>query len=179
MTSRLPAAVLAAVMIAASSAAMAQAHSTSLASCPPRQPVLRHAIVSGDESYSTHPEEARFQSTHYSRLHQMPLFGVDPLEEKVDAAFGVAESWEYLPGAKGMTVKIRDGLTFNDGTPITVDDVVFSLQLTASKFADSQISGTLQGLGISAKAIDRRTVQIDFAKGSPTFDLELSPLVFP
>jgi ABC-type transport system substrate-binding protein len=179
MTSRLPAAVLAAVMIAASSAAMAQAHSTSLASCPPRQPVLRLAIVSGDESYSTHPAEARFQSTHYSRLHQMPLFGVDPLEEKVDAAFGVAESWEYLPGAKGMTVKIRDGLTFNDSTPITVEDVVFSLQLTASKFADSQISGTLQGLGVSAKVIDRRTVQIDFAKGSPTFDQELSPLVFP
>ena len=69
--------------------------------------MLRLAIVSGDESYSTHPAEARFQSTHYSRLHQMPLFGVDPLEEKIDPAYGVAESWEYLPGAKGMIVKIR------------------------------------------------------------------------
>ena len=59
-----------------------QAQTASLASCPPRQPVLRLAIVSGDESYSTHPAEARFQSTHYSRLHQMPLFGVDPLEDE-------------------------------------------------------------------------------------------------
>jgi ABC-type transport system substrate-binding protein len=179
MGSPLPIGRIAAIFIATCSTATAQAQSTSLASCPPRQPILRLAIVSGDESYSTHPAEARFQSTHYSRLHQMPLFGVDPLEEKVDAAFGVAESWDYLPGAKGMILKIRDALTFNDGTPITVDDVVFSIKLTASKFADSQISGTLQGLGVSAKVIDRRTIQIDFAMGSPTFDLELSPLVFP
>lgn len=175
--------VLTAVVVLMTSTALApkaQAQaSTSLDSCPPRQPVLRLAIVSGDESYSTHPAEARFQSTHYSRLHQMPLFGVDPLEEKIDPAYGVAESWEYLPGAKGLIVKIRDGLTFNNGAPITVDDVVFSIELLSSKFADSQISGTLKGVGVTAKVIDAKTVRIDFAKGSPTFDLELSPLVFP
>jgi ABC-type transport system substrate-binding protein len=174
----LTAAIIVAVMVVGP-APTALAQTKSLDSCPPRQPVLRLAIVSGDESYSTHPAEARFQSTHYSRLHQMPLFGVDPLEEKIDASYGAAESWEYLPGAKGMIVKIREGLTFNNGTPITVGDVVFSLELTSSKFADTQISGTLQGIGVRAKAIDARTVQIDFNKGSPTFDLEMSPLVFP
>lgn len=161
------------------STASAQTKSTSLESCPPRQPVLRLAIVSGDESYSTHPSEARFQSTHYSRLHQMPLFGVDPLEQKIDPTYGIADSWEYLPGARGMVVKIKDGLTFNNGAPITVEDVVFSLELTGSKHADSQIAGTLAGIGVSAKVVDARTVRIDFKKGSPTFDLEMSPLVFP
>jgi peptide/nickel transport system substrate-binding protein len=152
---------------------------TSLSACPARQPVLRLAVVSGDESYSTHPAEARFQSTHYSRLHQTPLFGVDPLEEKLDPSYGAAESWQYLPGAKGMVVKLRDGLTFNNGTPITVDDVLFSINLLQSRFADSQIAGTLKGIGVKAKALNAKTVQIDFDKGSPTFDLELSPLVFP
>lgn len=174
---------LAAVVIAAvmgtGTVPTALAQSASLDSCPPRQPVLHLAIVSGDESYSTHPSEARFQSTHYSRLHQMPLFGVDPLEEKIDPAYGVAESWTYLPGAKGMIVKIKDGLTYNNGAPITAEDVVYSLELTSSKFADSQISGTLVGIGAKARVLDARTVQIDFNKGSPTFDLEMSPLVFP
>jgi ABC-type transport system substrate-binding protein len=109
----------------------------------------------------------------------MPLFGVDPLEDKIDPSYGVAESWTYLPGAKGMIVKIRSGLTFNNGAPITVEDVLFSINLLQSKFADSQIAGTLKGIGVKAKALDDRTVQIDFDKGSPTFDLELSPLVFP
>lgn len=175
----LMASMIALTTISPVTSALAQTASTSLDSCPPRQPVLRLAIVSGDESYSTHPAEARFQSTHYSRLHQMPLFGVDPLEEKIDPSYGVAESWQYLSGAKGMIVKIRDGLTFNDGTPITAEDVVFSLRLTASKHADSQISGTLAGIGVDAKVVDARTVRIDFKKGSPTFDLEMSPLVFP
>src|SRR5690242_7237053 len=67
--------------------------STSLASCPPRQPVLRIAIVSGGESYSSHPAETRFSSTHFTRLHQMPLIGADPKEERIDAAYGAAESW--------------------------------------------------------------------------------------
>ena len=153
--------------------------STSLDSCPARLPLLRIATVSGDESYTAHPAESRFSSTHYARLAHMPLFGADPLDSKVDTAFGVAESWTYLPGATGMTVKIKKGLTFNDGSPVTTEDVVFSIEATASKFADTQISGTLRGIGIKAKALDDSTVEISFSQGSPTFDLEMSPMVFP
>jgi peptide/nickel transport system substrate-binding protein len=167
------------VAVGAVATPMAAQPSTSLDTCPSRQPILRIAIVSGGEAYSSHPAETRFSSTHFTRLHQMPLIGADPKEEGVDAAYGVAESWRFLPGATGMIIKIHDGLTFNDGTPITAEDVVFSLSLSASRFADPQISGTLNGIGISAKAIDSKTVQIDFAKGSPTFDIEISTMVFP
>jgi peptide/nickel transport system substrate-binding protein len=152
---------------------------TSLDTCPARLPVLRIGIVTGGDIYSSHPAETRFSSTHFTRLHQMPLIGADPKEERIDAAYGVAESWSYLPGAKGMIVKIRNGLTFNDGTPITAEDVVFSLELAKSKFADPQISGTLEGIGVTARALDSKTVQFDFAKGSPTFDIEISTAVFP
>ena len=150
-----------------------------LAACPPRQPRLRIATVSGDDSYSSHPAETRFSSTPYARLHQVPLFGADPQEEQIDASYGVAESWGYLPGATGLRLKVRQGLTYNNNAPITAEDVVFSVELAASKFADSQLSGTLRGIGVSAKLIDDRTVEINFTKGSPTFDLEVSPLVFP
>src|SRR5215831_10309891 len=100
--------------------------STSLDTCPARQPILRIAMVSGGDIYSSHPAETRFSSTTFTRLHQLPLIGADPKEEKIDARYGAAESWSYLPGAKGMIVKLHDGLTFNDGTPITAEDVVFS-----------------------------------------------------
>ena len=174
----LPRLVFAAATIAGLAQAQAQP-ATSLDSCPPRQPVLRIAMVSGGESYSSHPAETRFSSTHFTRLHQMPLIGADPTEENIDARFGLAESWEFLPGAKGLIVKLREGITFNDGSPITADDVVFSLALSASKFADAQISSTLNGIGVTATAINPRTVRFDFAKGSPTFDIEISTMVFP
>jgi peptide/nickel transport system substrate-binding protein len=99
--------------------------STSLETCPARLPPLRIAMVSGGESYSSHPAETRFSSTHFTRLHQMPLIGADPKEERIDANYGIAESWSFLPGAKGMVVKLREGLTFNNGAPITPEDVVF------------------------------------------------------
>ncbi|MGE3709843.1 MAG: ABC transporter substrate-binding protein, partial [Hyphomicrobiaceae bacterium] len=164
--------------VLASSSAFAQS-SSSLSSCPPRKPTLRIAMVTGGDAYSSHPAETRFSSTHFTRLHQVPLFGANPVESKLDSAYGVAESWNYLPGAKGLVIKIRDGLTFNDGSPITAADVAFSVELSASKFADPQISGTLNGIGVKPKVLDKHTVQIDFAKGSPTFDVEASTLVFP
>jgi len=182
-TTRKPAALSgAAAMLALALTGMtaAQAQTAdSLASCPARKPVLRIATVSGDDHYSSHPAEMRFGSTLYARLANFPLFGADPKETKVDASYGVAESWEYLAGARGIRIKIRQGLTFNDGKPVTAEDVAFSVDLTASKFADPQISGTLRQIGVKPKVIDDRTVEIAFARGSPTFDLELSPLVFP
>lgn len=150
----------------------------SLASCPARKPALR---IAGhfNEEFTPHPAENRFASIHFTRLHQMPLFGADPREENIDAAFGVAEAWEFLPGAKGLTVTIREGLTFNNGDPITAEDVVFSINLSASGFAEDQIKATLKGIGVTAKVVDKRKVRIDFAKGAPTFVHEMSPLVFP
>jgi peptide/nickel transport system substrate-binding protein len=149
-----------------------------LAGCPARKPVLRIAGVFSEE-FSPHPVETRFASTHYTWPHQVPLFGVDPWEEKVDPQYGVAESWEFLPGARGMTIKLRQGLTFNNGTPITAKDVVFSLKLFMSKFADDQLSGALRGIGLTMTVLDDYNVRLDFAKGAITFPQEFSPLVFP
>jgi peptide/nickel transport system substrate-binding protein len=150
----------------------------SLAGCPPLKSVLRIAGVF-NEVFTPHPAENRFASTDYTRLHQMPLFGADPWEENVDAAFGVAESWEFLPGSKGLNVKLHDGLTFNNGDPITAEDVVFSIKLAASQFAEDQIKATLKGVGVTAEVVDKNHVRINFAKGAPTFVYEMSPLVFP
>lgn len=151
---------------------------TSLAACPARKPVVR---VAGhfNEEFTPHPAENRFASIHYTRLHQVPLFGADPWEERVDAAYGAAEAWEFLPGARGLIVTLRDGPTFNNGDPITAEDVAFSIKLAASDYAEDQIKATLRGIGVTAEAVDKRKVRIGFAKGAVTFVHEVSPLVFP
>jgi peptide/nickel transport system substrate-binding protein len=38
---------------------------------------------------------------------------------------GLAESWEISPDQKTITYKLREGLKWSDGVPMTVDDVVF------------------------------------------------------
>ena len=41
---------------------------------------------------------------------------------------GVAESWDVSDGGKTITFKIRSGMTFHSGNPVTAEDVVFSLR---------------------------------------------------
>ena len=167
-------------LITLTAPAMAQgAPDTSLASCPARQPVLRIAGVFSSESFSPHPVETQFASTHYSRLYLTPLFGADPFEENVDPRFGVAEAWTLLPGAKGIEIRLRKGLTFNNGEPITAQDVAFSLEMYQSRFAEDQVSAALKGIGIKTTVIDNYNLRIDFAKGAVTFAQEFSTLVFP
>ena len=168
----------AASALAAVNPAAAQAPDTSLATCPPRQPVLRVAGVMTEE-FSPHPVETRFASTHYSRLYLTPLFGSDPWEEKVDARYGAAESWKFLPGAKGIEIKLRAGLTYNNGEPITARDVKFSIDLFSSKLADDQMSAALKGIGLKTEVIDELNLRIVFDKGLVTFAEEFSVLVFP
>jgi peptide/nickel transport system substrate-binding protein len=150
----------------------------SLTGCPTPKPALR---IAGhfNEEFTPHPAENRFASIHFTRLHQMPLFGSDPKDENVDPSFGVAESWEFLPGAKGLNVTLREGLTFNNGDVVTAEDVVFSIKLAGSDFAEDQIKATLKGIQVTAAVVDKRKVRIDFGKGAPTFVHEMSPLVFP
>ena len=152
---------------------------TSLSQCPPRQPVLRVAGVFSSEEFSPHPVETRFASTHYSRLYLMPLFGSDPWEEKVDGRYGVAESWKLLPGARGIEIRLRKGLTFNNGEAVTARDVDFSLKLFSSKFAEDQVAAALNGIGIKTEIIDDYNIRISFSKGAVTFAQEFSTLVFP
>ena len=167
-------------LITLTAPAMAQGTpDTSLASCPARQPVLRIAGVFSSESFSPHPVETQFASTQYSRLYQTPLFGADPFEENVDPRYGVAEAWTLLPGAKGIEIRVRKGLTFNNGEPITAQDVAFSLEMYQSRFAEDQVSAALKGIGIKTTVIDDYNLRIDFAKGAVTFAQEFSTLVFP
>ncbi|RCG30614.1 ABC transporter substrate-binding protein [Sphaerisporangium album] len=39
----------------------------------------------------------------------------------------LAESYEQSPDGKTLTLKLKQGATFSDGSPVTADDVVFSL----------------------------------------------------
>lgn len=66
----------------------------------------------------------------------------------------IAESYEISEDGLDYTFHIRDDVTFHDGTPLTVDDVVFSLEMyKASEYQGSQIS-----MMASVEATDDHTV---------------------
>ena len=80
----------------------------------------------------------------------------------------VAESWESTDGGTTWTYKIREGITFHDGSPLTADDVVWSIASHLDEANASTQAGTFAGVLTAAGVtkVDDYTVQ--FVCDAPT-----------
>jgi len=72
---------------------------------------------------------------------------------------GIAESWEYSENNTVFTMKIRDGVKFADGTDVTVDSVVDTLNYYKS--VPGLNDGFLKPLTIEAEGSDSVRVSYD------------------
>jgi len=98
--------------------------------------------------------------------------------EDVSKIYGiVAESWSVSPDGKTYTFKIRKGITFASGNPLTAEDVAFSLQRTvildkSPAFILGQFGFTADNVRDRIKAVDAHTVTIETDQAyAPTFVL--------
>jgi peptide/nickel transport system substrate-binding protein len=82
--------------------------------------------------------------------------------EKLELEPRIAESWQPNDDGSVWTFKIRQGVTFHDGTPLTANDVAATLELHADPKnkgnALSAFGGVLSPGG--AKAVDDATVEV-------------------
>ena len=90
-----------------------------------------------------------------------------------EVAPGVAESWEVSDDAMTYTFKLREGVTFHDGSDLTSEDVKWSLERAlninhpeSAAFLISAISGI--------KTPDETTVEITISEPNVTFLSRLS-----
>src|SRR6266508_2096671 len=79
-------------------------------------------------------------------------------EDSSGVAPSLAESWEISPDGTVYTFTIKQGVKFHDGSPMTVDDVVFSLERVFDPKGSgySFLFGTVAGV----KAVDDTTLEI-------------------
>ena len=79
-------------------------------------------------------------------------------EDSSGIAPSIAESWEISPDGTLYTFVIRQGVTFHDGSPMTMEDVVFSLERVFDPKGSgySFLFGTVEGV----EAVDDTSLQI-------------------
>src|SRR3954464_5758614 len=77
----------------------------------------------------------------------------------------LAGSWKPAFAFKSYTVKLRQGVKFHDGKPMTVDDVVFSIDEIWKKYAAAAAMTDYTGI----EAPDASTVVMKFSKPVPEF----------
>ncbi|HZU20678.1 MAG TPA: ABC transporter substrate-binding protein [Gaiellaceae bacterium] len=90
----------------------------------------------------------------------------------------LATSWKPSKGAKSWTFKIRQGVKFHDGTPMTVDDVVatFNRLLGPNSQALSSFNGVLSPGGVHK--VDAQTVRFDLDSPNGFFPYLTSQMTY-
>ena len=100
-------------------------------------------VVGISEPISIEPSNAADPSgTLVVRTMCDPLVQIDPLSGELVGA--IAESWQVTDGGKRITVKLRKGVRFHDGSELTSEDVAFSLSRVASEEAASPLAPLLR-----------------------------------
>jgi peptide/nickel transport system substrate-binding protein len=86
---------------------------------------------------------------------------------------GLADSWERAEDGVTYTFRLNPNATFHDGTPVTADDVVFSIDAQLSPDTGSQYTSSLDAALASYRKIDDHTVEIvsDGPRANFLFDL--------
>ena len=94
--------------------------------------------------------------------------------DDVSDIFGViAESWEVAPDGMSISFKLREGMKFASGNPITADDVVFSLTRVVK--LDKSPAFILTQFGLNAENVDDMIVKT----GDMSFDFKMDKAYAP
>ncbi|MBV9243793.1 MAG: ABC transporter substrate-binding protein, partial [Methylobacteriaceae bacterium] len=92
---------------------------------------------------------------------------------------GVAESWQVSEDGKTFTFKLRSGLKFQSGDPVTAEDAAFSLQRVVKldktpAFLITQLGWTKDNVDKLVKAVDAGTLEFTISEDfSPSLVLSL------
>ncbi len=83
---------------------------------------------------------------------------------------GLAESWEESPDQKYWTYKLRPGMKWSDGTPLTAEDVAYTFnRIIDGKYEKTNFGSYTESM-VRAEALDDVTVRIEVSRPSPVMD---------
>ena len=128
-------------------------------------------IVSLDPAEIFELSGAEYSAQIYDRLIHFDVNDVSKIEGEV------AESWTVSPDGKTFTFKIRDGIKFHSGNPLTAEDVAWSFQRAVKMnkgpaFILTQFGLTPENVDQKVRATDARTLVFETDKAyAPTFVL--------
>ncbi len=93
-----------------------------------------------------------------------------PSEDGMSLAPGLAESWEFNDDNTALTLHLEPEAAFSDGTPVTAEDVVFSVE----QWKAGPNYGAVYAVVDKAEASDEKTVVLHLAYPATTLPALLS-----
>jgi len=100
-------------------------------------------------------------------LFHEPLFYYSGFQDKMIP--WLAESFQYTPDFKSLTIKTRSDITWSDGKPFSARDVAFTITESARQGAKVKFGNDVATFVQEASAKDDNTVVINFKIPAPKF----------
>ena len=92
-----------------------------------------------------------------------------------DLVPAVASDYQMTDDGKVYTFTLRDGITFHDGTPVTVEDVKYSIE----RYAEIQGGDSAFSILESVETPDDSTVVVNLSEGNTEFLASLTLAILP
>jgi peptide/nickel transport system substrate-binding protein len=99
-----------------------------------------------------------------------PLFMLNYETGEIDG--WLAESFEANETLDEWTVTLREGTEWSDGTPLTSEDVVFTINMLKEYAPQLNWSGAVSRWVESVEAVDDRTIKFTLTQSNPRFVME-------
>lgn len=127
-------------------------------SAPARDGTLTYAL--GDEPETFNPG---LQDEHTDPVTELVFRGLTRRDADNKVVPALAESWQIAKDGRSYTFRLRKGLTWHDGKPVTSDDVAFTIETVKAAGADSPLARNFTAV-TSVTAPDATTVRLELER---------------
>ena len=104
------------------------------------------------------------------------VIGSGPSEARSARTTGVVEDWTVSPDATHVSLRLRKGVKWHDGTEATADDLAFTLTRFAADDSTASARPTAQERSRIVEVADRYTVRVTLKEPDSVFAYGLSTL---
>ncbi len=106
---------------------------------------------------------------YYNAYNTESVCGPEGLECADGIIPWLGTGYEYNEDFTGVTINIREGVTWSDGTPFTANDVVFTINMLKENSPDLTFSVDMSNWVADIVAVDDLTVEISLTSPHPRF----------
>jgi peptide/nickel transport system substrate-binding protein len=111
-------------------------------------------------------------------IQYMLFMSLTTLDENLQFAPQLAESWEFSPGDTVLTYHLRQDVLWTDGAPTTAEDVLFTYQLATNPDVAYPAANRFDQTG-KAEILDDYTIRFHFKQPYPDALLDTQMPILP
>lgn len=142
------------------------------------EPVQGGDLVLGSTGSPTMFHPLYSTDTASSAIEDFVFAGMLRTSPALETELHLAESWDQSEDGMEHTLKLREGIKFHDGEPLTAEDVKFTLDIAMNEDYDGPRAGYFEKIA-SVEVVDELTVKVTLSEPDPKIYIALGYHIYP